>query len=303
MTVRVIHTPHEMQTEALAQREKGIRRFFIPTMGALHDGHLSLIDAARRHPNYRQNSKNADTIVVSIFLNPTQFNDLSDLDNYPKPIERDLRLCEDAGVDLVFLPTAGAMYPHDQTQNAQTTFSDTSVSVHTLTQGLCGASRPGHFTGVTTVVLKLFNIVQPYAAFFGEKDFQQLAVIRQMVRDLNVPIEIVSCPIYREADGLAMSSRNVHLSAEDRKNATILYRLLEHARERLASGLDDLSLITHDLRERLLQVPHVKEDYLAWVDPDTLRPITHYHPHKTLLALAIWIGDKRPIRLIDNARF
>ena len=207
----------EMQERCLAHRKEGRRLAFVPTMGYLHEGHLSLLRAGRER---------GDILVLSIFVNPTQFGVNEDLDAYPRDLERDSDLARSAGVDLLFTPSAASMYPAGYA---------TYVDVGGLTETLCGASRPGHFRGVTTVVTKLFSIVQPHLALFGQKDFQQLAVIRRMTLDLNLPVEIVGMPIVREPDGLAMSSRNVYLSQEEHRQALALSRALATAR-RLAAG-------------------------------------------------------------------
>src|SRR6516165_6920371 len=193
----------------------------VPTMGALHEGHLALVRRARAE---------CDAVAVSIFVNPTQFGPNEDLNRYPRPLQRDLELCEKNGVDLVFHPQPAVMYPPDY---------HTFVEVTGLQDVLCGASRPGHFRGVATVVLKLFNLVQPDRAYFGQKDAQQVRVIQRMVTDLNVPVEVRVCPIVREADGLALSSRNDYLEAEERRRATMLYRALTEARRRIEAGERD----------------------------------------------------------------
>ncbi len=214
-------------------RRRGQTIGLVPTMGALHEGHLSLIEAARAETGY---------VVVSIFVNPTQFGPKEDLSRYPRPLQHDLELCERAGVDLVFHPEPVVMYPAG---------FRTFVEVTVLQDGLCGASRPGHFRGVATVVLKLFNLVQPDRAYFGQKDAQQARIIRQMAEDLNVPVEVRVCPIVREADGLALSSRNRYLEADERRQAVTLYRALTEARQRIEAGERDAARVRQMMVDRI----------------------------------------------------
>jgi pantoate--beta-alanine ligase len=216
--MKLIHDVKEMQQTALALKHTGKRIAFVPTMGFLHEGHASLL---------REGRKRGDCLVLSIFVNPTQFGPNEDLERYPRNLERDCALAEACGVDIIFAPAAAGMYPPG---------FQTTVSLGPLTEPLCGASRPGHFNGVAVVVAKLFSIVQPDIAFFGKKDFQQLAIIRQMTADLNLPLEIVGMPIVREADGLAMSSRNSYLSPQERQQALCLYRALCKVRKLFAEG-------------------------------------------------------------------
>ncbi|MDX1377621.1 MAG: pantoate--beta-alanine ligase [Anaerolineales bacterium] len=250
----------------------------VPTMGFLHEGHLSLIRRAREE---------CDQIVVSIFVNPTQFGENEDLSKYPRDIDRDLKLIEPLGTDLVWMPTPEIMYP----QGFQTW-----VEVEAITSPLEGAMRPGHFKGVTTVVAKLFNGVQPHKAYFGQKDAQQAAVIRQMVRDLNFPIEIVVCPIVREPDGLAMSSRNVYLDPEQRKAATVLYRSLSAAKDLYDSGESNAEKIRGKMKEVLASEPLAEMHYVSCADYDTLEELKEIKG-KALLSMAVFIGKTR---LIDN---
>ena len=249
----------------------------VPTMGFLHEGHLSLIRRAREE---------CDQVVVSIFVNPTQFGPKEDLSKYPRDIERDLKLIEPF-TDLVWMPTPEIMYPPGY---------QTWVEVEAITSPLEGAMRPGHFRGVTTVVAKLFNGVQPHKAYFGQKDAQQAAVIRQMVRDLNFPIEIVVCPIVREPDGLAMSSRNVYLDPEQRKAATVLFRSLSAAKELYESGERDAEKIREKMKEVLASEPLAEVQYVSCADYDTLEELDVVKG-KTLLSMAVFIGKTR---LIDN---
>jgi len=250
----------------------------VPTMGFLHEGHLSLIRRAR---------EDCDRIVVSIFVNPTQFGQNEDLSKYPRDIDRDLKLIEPLGTDLVWMPTPEIMYPDG---------FQTWVEVGTITTPLEGAMRPGHFRGVTTVVSKLFNGVQPHKAYFGQKDAQQAAVIRRMVLDLNFPIEIVVCRIVREADGLAMSSRNVYLDPEQRKAATVLFRSLSAAKELFEDGERNTEKIRDKMKEILAGEPLAKPQYVSCADYDTLEELTEIKG-KALLSMAVFIGKTR---LIDN---
>lgn len=250
----------------------------VPTMGALHEGHLSLIRAARAECGF---------VVVWVFVNPTQFGPTEDLDRYPRDLERDRLLATEAGADLIFAPGGEDIYPEG--------FS-TWVDVEGLTEGLCGASRPDHFRGVCTVVTKFFNICAPDRAYFGQKDAQQLAVIRRMVRDLNMPIEIIACPIVREADGLALSSRNVYLSEEERRQAPALSRSLEAATALVAAGERDAAVVEAQILRILTAAPLGEIDYIAIVDAADLEPVESI-TGETLIALAVRFGGTR---LIDN---
>jgi len=247
-------------------------------MGALHAGHISLIEAARRDGTF---------VVVSIFVNPTQFGPNEDYTRYPRDEAGDLEKCRAAGADLVFIPTAEVMYASD---------AATTVHVARLTETLCGPCRPGHFDGVATVVTKLFNIVQPDRAYFGQKDAQQLAVIRRMTRDLNFPIEIVGCPTVREPDGLAMSSRNLLLSSDERRRAPALYRALCAARDRILRGERDSQVILAEMHGILATINPTRVDYVSIVDADSLQPVTRID-RPVLIALAVRLGATR---LIDN---
>ncbi|NPA39420.1 MAG: pantoate--beta-alanine ligase [Thermodesulfobacteria bacterium] len=269
----------EMQKLAEEWRKEGIKIGFVPTMGFLHEGHLSLVRIAK---------KLAQKVVVSIFVNPLQFGPQEDFRDYPRDIERDKKLLEAEEVDVVFIPEAEEMYP----QGFQT-----YVEVTELTKGLCGAFRPGHFKGVTTVVLKLFNIVKPHIAVFGEKDYQQLMVIKRMVKDLNLDIEIVGAPIVREKDGLAMSSRNTYLSEEERKSALSLYKALQKAQELVNSGIKDVKQLKEELKNFIHQHPYTKVQYIEFVNPETLESVEKVD-NPTLCALAVFVGKAR---LIDNA--
>ena len=250
----------------------------VPTMGYLHEGHLSLIKRAKEE---------CEHVIVTIFVNPTQFGPNEDLSTYPRDLERDSSLIQSLGVDLVWNPTIEAMYPSGY---------QTWVEVETLTRPLEGALRTGHFRGVTTIVAKLFNATQPDKAYFGQKDAQQAAVIRQMTRDLNFPIEIVVCPIVREADGLAMSSRNKYLSAEERKAAPVLFRALSAAKEAYEAGERKGELIRRKMKEVLVREPLAQMQYVSCADYDTLAELDVIKG-KTLLSMAVFLGKTR---LIDN---
>jgi pantoate--beta-alanine ligase len=261
-----------------AARRAGRDVALVPTLGALHAGHMSLIDAAKKSGAYT---------VVSIFVNPTQFGPNEDLAAYPRTPQRDLSACAEAGVEIVFTPVAAEMYPPgDQTR----------VQPGPLADALCGPFRPGHFRGVCTVVAKLFQIVQPDAAYFGRKDAQQALIIERMVTDLCMPVKIVTCPLIRDADGLALSSRNVRLGAEDRAEALCLYRALKRAETLLKGGSRSTGSIIAEMRREISPRADVKVDYLSIVDPQTLEPIGG-SARRALVAGAIRIGG---VRLIDN---
>ncbi|PWH12556.1 MAG: pantoate--beta-alanine ligase [Anaerolineae bacterium] len=250
----------------------------VPTMGYLHEGHLSLVQRARQE---------CASVAVSIFVNPTQFGPNEDLSRYPRNIERDLKLLETACADLVWLPTNEVMYP---------TGFQTWVTVETLTAPLEGAMRPGHFRGVTTVVSKLFNAVRPDKAYFGQKDAQQAAVIRQMTNDLSYPIEVIVCPTVREPDGLAMSSRNSYLNAEERRAATVLFRALSAAQQAYQNGERNAETLRRIMRETVQTEPLARLQYVSCADYDTLQELETVSG-KTLLSMAVFIGNTR---LIDN---
>ena len=259
-------------------RRSGERLGLVPTMGALHAGHLSLVRAARTE---------CETVAVSIFVNPTQFGPAEDFAKYPRPFEADCAALEKAGVDVVFAPAAEEMYRKGET---------TWVTVEGLSEKLDGGSRPGHFRGVATVVAKLFHVIEPDMAFFGQKDAAQLAVIRRMVRDLNFPVEIVGCPIVREADGLALSSRNVYLSADQRGRALVLSRALREVEKAFQSGERDANTLAQCGRVAIAGEPNVRLDYFEIVDPDTLDPVVRI-AGRALVAVAAFVGATR---LIDN---
>ena len=277
--MEIITDPQVMQQRALVAKRAGQRIVFVPTMGFLHDGHLSLLQEGRER---------GDLLVLSIFVNPTQFGPNEDLASYPRSLQRDCDLASSAGTDIVFAPSTTALYPAD---------ASTWVNVEGLTEGLCGASRPGHFRGVTTVVTKLFNLVQPDVALFGSKDFQQLAVIKRMVRDLDMPVEIVGMPIVREADGLAMSSRNVYLSPGERQQALVLSRALATARRLVAGGEEDARAVLEVIQSLISGMPAARIDYLQICHQETLREQAQIDSDSVLL-LAVFIGKTR---LIDNS--
>jgi pantoate--beta-alanine ligase len=273
--MRVIESVAEMQQYA---RERRGEIALVPTMGYLHEGHASLMVEAK---------KRAKTVVVSVFVNPTQFGVNEDLESYPRDLERDMRVALEAGVDVIFAPQAADMYPAGY---------QSYVNVEGLTTHLCGASRPGHFRGVTTVVTKLFNIVAPKVAIFGKKDFQQLAVIRRMVRDLNMDLEIVGVPIVREADGLALSSRNTKLDPAQREKALSLSKAIAAAKGAFRRGEKSVAELSKTARAVIEGEGGGEIDYLEFRDADTLEPLATAD-EKTLLALAVRFGS---VRLIDN---
>ncbi len=277
--MRIIESAHEMQQTALALRAQGERIGFVPTMGNLHAGHLSLIRIARQQ---------AGTAVVSIFVNPTQFGPNEDYAAYPRTFAADRAACERAGVDLVFHPAVTEMYPEG---------ASVSVTENALSRTLCGASRPGHFDGVCTIVAKLFHLIQPHVAVFGEKDAQQLRIIRRMVRDLRMPVEIVAGPTVREPDGLALSSRNQYLDADQRRQAACLHLALEECRRRFAAGTRDPRELAAAMRALIARHPAARPDYIEIVDNETLAPLTGPIVRPALAALAVRVGAPR---LIDN---
>ena len=280
LPLKVLATIDEMRAASRAARRERKRLGFVPTMGALHQGHLSLVRAARA---------SSDLVVVSIFVNPTQFGPKEDLAKYPRSLERDCRMLEREGVEFAFAPSTEEMYPAGAV---------TWVTVEELSGKLDGRSRPGHFRGVTTVVSKLFHIVEPEQAFFGQKDAAQVAIVRRMVRDLHLPVEIVVCPIVREPDGLALSSRNAYLNGEERKRALVLYASLERVRQLVESGERDGSRLVAAGREEFARESNqtVRLDYFEIVDPATLDPVRDVSGG-ALAAVAAYVGNTR---LIDN---
>lgn len=279
--MKIVETIKEVREQVKEWRKQGLSVGLVPTMGYLHEGHKSLIDRA---------VKENDRVVVSVFVNPMQFGVGEDLESYPRDLKRDSALCEAAGAALIFHPQPEEMYTKD--------FSS-FVDMNTLTKGLCGKTRPIHFRGVCTVVSKLFNIVTPDRAYFGQKDAQQLAVIRHMVSDLNFGIEIVGCPIIREADGLAKSSRNTYLNTEERKAATVLNRSLQAAEEAYKKGNKDTAELIKMIRDIIEAEPLAKIDYVEIVDWNTLETVQKIED-SVLMAVAVYIGKTR---LIDNRIF
>ena len=274
----IITTVEGVRKQVKEWRKEGLTVGLVPTMGYLHEGHKSLIDKA-----VAEN----DRVVVSVFVNPIQFGPSEDLASYPRDLERDVELCEKAGANVIFHPEDSEMY-----------FDDfcTYVDMDDLTKGLCGKTRPTHFRGVCTVVSKLFHIVAPDRAYFGQKDAQQLAVIRRMVRDLNFDLEIVGCPIVREEDGLAKSSRNTYLNAEERKAAVVLHKGLTEGEKLLQAGEKDAAKVVATVREVIEKEPLAKIDYVELVDWNTLKPVNTVED-TVLVAIAVYIGKTR---LIDN---
>ena len=254
------------------------RRGLVPTMGALHAGHLALIDAARR---------DSDVVIVSIFVNPLQFNNRDDLARYPRTLDADIAYCRDHGVDIVFAPSAQEVYPEPP---------ECSVDVGRLGDHLCGPFRPGHFRGVATIVLKLFEMVQPHRAYFGEKDAQQLAIVKRLVADFNLPVEVVEVPTVRETDGLAMSSRNRHLNAGERRLAVSLYHALMEAKHRIAAGERSAPAIAKVAAAAIPESDLLKLEYLEIVDPASMQPVDEI-AGPVRIAGALWVGSTR---LIDN---
>jgi pantoate--beta-alanine ligase len=276
--MKVAKTVEELHDALFECNVAGGRRVLVPTMGALHHGHIALMQLARNAAGP------AGTVMASIFVNPIQFDRANDLAAYPRPVESDLEKCRAAGVDVVFMPDAASMYHPDRS---------VTVSESLLSRNLCGATRPGHFDGVCTVVLKLFLLSGCHAAVFGEKDFQQLAIIQRMVRDLDVPVEIIECPTLREADGLAKSSRNARLSATERDDAPRIFRALT-----AAAALHSAPEILSVARAQIEASPLTRVDYLSLVDAETLQHVDHCE-RPTVLATAVFYGD---VRLIDHVR-
>jgi pantoate--beta-alanine ligase len=280
MAAAVIDSIARVRARVAEARRKGDRIGFVPTMGALHAGHLRLIEVARAECNL---------VIVSIFVNPLQFDRPDDLQKYPRRLEADVALCSASGVDVVFAPSVEEMYPRPM---------ENVIEVGRVAEHLCGRFRPGHFRGVATVVMKLLQITQPDRAYFGEKDAQQLAVIRRMVADFNVPVIIVGVPTVRDADGLALSSRNQRLNADERCAATVLYRALDDARARISAGTTDVATIKGAAERLVGQQPGVKLEYFEVVDPVEMQPLTNV-TGAAVIAGALWVGGTR---LIDNVQ-
>ncbi len=275
--MKTVKTAKILRDTIQAWRKAGEKIAFVPTMGNLHAGHLSLVETARQH---------ADRVVVSIFVNPTQFGEGEDYASYPRTEEQDVEKLEQSAVDLVFMPSVTEIYP---------SAALVSLTVTGISARWCGASRPGHFDGVATIVCKLFNLVQPDIAVFGEKDFQQLAIIRQMVTDLNIPVRIIGAPIVREADGLALSSRNGYLTPEQRRIAPKLYQTLVQVKDEIIRGRDSFEAICQRYRQRLEQAGF-RVDYLAVCQANTLEP-ANAEDRELIVLAAAWLGKPR---LIDN---
>jgi pantoate--beta-alanine ligase len=285
--MQIIEPRASLQAWSDGERAAGRRIALVPTMGALHAGHLSLVREARKH---------ADFVIVSIFVNPTQFNDPSDFEGYPRVMEADLAACREAGVDIVWMPTAAELYPDG---------AATWVDVEGLTEPLCGSNRPGHFRGVTTIVTKLFLAARPHVAVFGEKDFQQLAVIRRMTADLGFGIEIVSGQTVRESDGLALSSRNIRLGPQARMQATKIVASLELAEQMVAKGERDHATLLEAVRKELGEASQARIDYADLRNPQNLETAPEVIDEQTLLAVALQFdpdpdGRGAEVRLIDN---
>jgi len=278
----IVKTIDEVRSLIKGWKKEGLSVGYVPTMGALHEGHQSLMERAV--------SEN-DRVVVSIFVNPTQFGPNEDFDAYPRDFEKDSALCKKVGVHAVFSPDAEEMYSPDKM---------TSVHISGITDVLCGSKRPGHFDGVCLVVSKFFNIIQPDRAYFGQKDAQQVAVIKKMVRDLNFDIEIVSCPIVREADGLAKSSRNLYLSPQERKAALVLNKSLEFVKSALDQGERNASILKAAILSSIIQEPLAKIDYIEVVDSETLQSVYGEIAGPILIPIAVYIGKTR---LIDNIKY
>jgi pantoate--beta-alanine ligase len=277
--MQIIHSIDEMQTLSENLRKQGKSIGFVPTMGFLHEGHLSLVDLLIGR---------TDKIILSIFVNPTQFSEGEDLENYPHDLERDLKLCQERKVDIVFIPERKEMY---------SVHHSTLIEEENLSTGLCGSSRPTHFQGVTTVCAKLFNICKPNIVVLGQKDAQQVVVLKRMIKDLNFPIEVIVGDIFRENDGLAMSSRNSYLSSEQREDALLLNRSLLAGRDLQSRGICNIDQIKEEVIATLRQGKSIMLDYVEVVDRETMEPMKEIKPNQTMIVLAAWI-DK--IRLIDN---
>ncbi len=276
--MRIIRTPEEVRNAVKSWRREGLTVGLVPTMGFLHEGHASLIERAVRE---------CDRVVVSVFVNPMQFGPNEDLQAYPRDFERDCKLIDSLGAHVVFHPEPSDMYLPGAT---------TTVSVSGLTEGLCGKTRPTHFAGVCTVVSKLFHIAAPDRVYFGQKDAQQLAVVRRMVKDLNFDLEVVGCPIVREADGLAKSSRNSYLNEQERRAAVVLFRALNEGKKLLAAGSVNVSEVVRSIRSVIEAEPLARVDYVEVVDALSMQPVSEIKD-ETLVAVAVYIGKTR---LIDN---
>ncbi len=277
--MQTIESINEMQSLALGLRCEGKHIGLVPTLGNLHEGHLSLVDYAK---------KKADVLIVSLFLNPAQFGPNEDYKSYPRTRKNDLKMCKERGADIVFIPDSEAIYPDDYS---------TYVAEEKLSEGLCGISRPLFFRGVATVVAILFNIVRPDFAVFGQKDAQQCAIIKRMVRDLRIPIDIIVCPTVRDKDGLALSSRNAYLNAAQRKDACAIYKSLQKAEKMITDGILNADRISAEINYLLSENPRLSVLYVSIVERDTMEPLKEIKRGHTLIAIAAWCDT---IRLIDN---
>ena len=277
--MQIIDSVTEMQSLAISLRSKDRLIGLVPTMGALHDGHLDLLEAAKAQ---------ADIVVVSIFVNPTQFGPNEDIGAYPRDLERDIKLCEEAGADIVFVPKVEELFPKEYS---------TYISEEKLSEGLCGVSRPIHFRGVLTVVVKLFNIVRPDLAVFGQKDAQQAAVLKKMVVDLHYCVQILIRPTVREEDGLAMSSRNRSLHSTQRNDAAVIFQALQAAKALYDSGNRNVDRILAEATHTLSTSRRIRVIYVSFVDSETLEPLRDLVEGRSLLAVAVWVDE---VRLIDN---
>jgi len=277
--MQIIDSVTEMQSLAISLRSKDRLIGLVPTMGALHDGHLDLLETAKAQ---------ADIVVVSIFVNPTQFGPNEDFGAYPRDLERDIKLCEEAGADIVFVPKVEELFPKDYS---------TYISEEKLSEGLCGVSRPIHFRGVLTVVVKLFNLVRPDLAVFGQKDAQQAAVLKKMVVDLHFCVQILIRPTVREEDGLAMSSRNRSLHSTQRKDAAVIFQALQAAKTLYDSGNRNVDRILAEATHTLSTSRRIRVIYVSFVDSETLEPLRDLVEGRSLLAVAVWVDE---VRLIDN---
>lgn len=276
--MEIFHDIQKLRQLLDSKRLEGKNIGFVPTMGYLHKGHLSLI---------KNSAKENDITVLSIYVNPTQFGPNEDLDNYPSDLDNDIKIAKEAGADIIFIPNNEMMYLDNHV---------TYVNVHELTNNLCGLSRPTHFQGVTTIVTKLFNIVQPKRAYFGQKDAQQAIIIKRMVKDLNIPVDVVICPIIRENDGLAMSSRNTYLNQQERSQATVLYESLQQAKILIEAGESNSSVIKNTMEDIINSKPSASIDYINIVSQENLKDIATIKGN-ILIAIAVKIGNTR---LIDN---
>ncbi len=283
----ILKTASEIQSQLAAIRSSGKKISFVPTMGALHPAHLSLVEIAKKHSDY---------VVMSLFVNPTQFNVSSDFENYPKTFDVDAALAKKAGVDVLFMPETEEIYPAgiDAYKNGETV----KVVAGKCSRGLCGATRPGHFDGVVTVVSILFHIVSPDVAVFGAKDYQQAKVISEMIADQRFPIELIVGPTVRDEDGLAMSSRNLRLNKEGRLQALGIPRALKNAQEQVLQGERSVAKVTQSVRDQIAQSALIKIDYVEIVHPETLEPVNEINPSAQLL-VAVFVNG---VRLIDNVR-